>query len=149
MNPTLLQKRKYMGFLKSLIYVLPCKYCRINLKKNFKCLPLKMSVMKNRITFSKYVYKLHEHINKMLGKKSGLSYCDVRERYEHFRARCTSKNMIKKMKNCKTKTIKKKESGCTEPLKGEKSKCIIKIVPQRYKCKTFQMNKTCKKYRVN
>ena len=53
------------------------------------------------------------------------------------------------MKNCKTKTIKKKESGCTEPLKGEKSKCIIKIVPQRYKCKTFQMNKTCKKYRVN
>ena len=25
----------------------------------------------------------------MLGKKSGLTYCQVRERYEHFRARCT------------------------------------------------------------
>ena len=47
--------------------------------------------MKNRTTFSKYVYNLHEHINKMLGKKSGLRYNDVRERYEHFRSRCTKK----------------------------------------------------------
>jgi hypothetical protein len=35
------------------------------------------------------VYKLHETVNKMLKKKSGLTYCDVRERYEHFRSRCT------------------------------------------------------------
>ena len=43
--------------------------------------------MKNRFTFSKYIYDLHEIVNKMLKKKSNLSYCDVRERYEHFRAR--------------------------------------------------------------
>ena len=42
--------------------------------------------MKNRETFSKYVYNLHEHINKMLKKKSNLTYDDVRVRYEHFRA---------------------------------------------------------------
>ena len=33
--------------------------------------------MKNRNTFSRYVYELHETVNKMLGKKSGLTYCDV------------------------------------------------------------------------
>ena len=78
----------------------------------------------------------------MLGKKSGLSYCDVRERYEHFRARCTSeKPKMFKFKNNKTR----KERGCTEPLYGKKSKCVIKIVPQDHKCDTMQINKKCLK----
>lgn len=136
-DPSLLQKKQYMGFILNLENVLPCKYCRINLKKNFKVLPLKMKHMINRYTFSKYIYDLHEHINKMLKKKSGLSYEEIRERYEHFRARCT----------LKVKPIKK-EKGCTESLYGEKSKCVIKIVPQKQKCNTFQMNKSCKKRRI-
>jgi hypothetical protein len=134
-EPTNEQKKYYMNFIFSLKNILPCKYCRINLKKNFKMVPLKMSSMKDRESFSKYVYRLHEHINKMLGKVSNLTYDEVRERYEHFRARCTVK-----------KVVKEKEKGCTESLyKGEKSKCIIKIVPQSRKCKTFQMNSSCKK----
>lgn len=68
-KPTQEQKKQYMNFIKSLIHVLPCKYCRINLVSNFKQLPLRMQDMKNRETFSKYVYALHEHINKMLHKK--------------------------------------------------------------------------------
>ena len=47
-----------------------------------------MKTMKNRLTLSKWMYELHEEINKMLGKKSNLSYNDVRVRYEMFRARC-------------------------------------------------------------
>jgi hypothetical protein len=132
-EPTNEQKKYYMNFILSLKNILPCKYCRINLTKNFKVVPLKMSSMKDRESFSRYIYTLHEHINKMLGKKSNLTYEDVRERYEHFRARCTVKRVVK-------------EKGCTESLyKGEKSKCIIKIVPQSKKCNTFQMNKSCKK----
>ena len=88
-NPTSDDKKHYKNFMLNLQNVLPCKYCRINLKKNYKVLPLKDCHLKNRNEFSRYVYKLHEIINKMLGKKSGLTYCDVRERYEHFRARCT------------------------------------------------------------
>ena len=41
----------------------------------------------------------------------------------------------------------KKEKGCTEPLFGKKSKCIIKIVPKDKKVKTFQMDKKCIKRR--
>jgi hypothetical protein len=39
------------------------------------------------------------------------------------------------------------EKGCTEPIYGEKSKCVLKIIPQKTKCETFQMDKTCIKRR--
>ena len=146
-NPTLKEKKHYMKFIKSLKYTLPCKYCRINLVTNFKALPLTMNCMKNRDTFSRYVYLLHEHINKMLGKRSGLTYCDVRERYEHFRARCTEKKPKIFTLNQLNKTRKKKEKGCTEPLYGKKSKCVIKIIPQDDRRSTFQMDKKCFKHR--
>ena len=77
-DPTNEQKKQYMNFILSLKNILPCKYCRINLKKNFKAIPLKMSSMKDRESFSKYVYHLHEHIYKMLGKVSNLTYAEVR-----------------------------------------------------------------------
>ena len=75
----------------------------------------------------------------MLGKKSGLTYCQVRERYEHFRARCTI-DKPKIFKVIKNKTRKKKEKGCTEPLYGKKSKCVLKIVPQSQKTVSFLSN---------
>ena len=87
-NPTEEQKRQYRNYVLSLQNVLPCGACRKNLKTNFRHLPLKMSDMKSRDTFSRYIYNLHELVNKMLKKKSNLTYCDVRERYEHFRSRC-------------------------------------------------------------
>lgn len=149
-NPSTGDKKHYRDYVLSLQYVLPCKYCRMNLKNNFKHYPLKMSHMKNRDTFSRYIYNLHELVNKMLGKKSGLSYCDVRERYEHFRSRCTlDKPKIFKFKNLnKTKKNKEKEKGCTEPLYGKKSKCVIKIVPQEEKGPTFQMDEKCIKKKL-
>ena len=170
LNPTEEDKKHYRDFILSLQYVLPCKYCRMNLKKNFARLPLKEKDMKSRETFSKYVYELHELINKMLKKKTHLSYADVRERYEHFRSRCTqdeimqktmqsngindlNNNLNKDLINVKEKNStnakKSKESGCTESLHGKKSKCIINIVPQEDKRDSFQMHKECLKTRKN
>jgi hypothetical protein len=145
-EPTTENKKHYREFVYNLRHVLPCKYCRINLANNLKKKPLLMCHMQSRATFSRYIYELHELVNKMLGKKSHLSYCDVRERYEHFRSRCTDeKPRIFTFK--KTSTRKKKEKGCTEPLYGKKSKCIINIVPQEDKTATFQMDKKCIKKR--
>ena len=106
-----------------------------------------MCYMKNRDTFSRYIYELHEVVNKMLNKKSGLTYCDIRERYENFRSRCTEEK-AKVFTFKKTITRNKKEKGCTEPLYGKKSKCVINIVPQEDKIATFQMDKKCIKTRV-
>ena len=46
------------------------------------------------------------------------------------------------------KLMKEKEKGCIEPLYGEKSKCILKIVPQTEKCDSFQIDKKCIKQKV-
>ena len=149
-DPTPEDKVHYRDYILSLQYVLPCKYCRENLKTNLKTLPLTMDQMKNRESFSRYVYELHELVNRMLKKKSNLTYCDVRERYEHFRARCTEENIFKYTKNVKTKKNKgekEKEKGCTEPLYGQKSKCIINIVPQEEKGASLQIDKKCIKSR--
>jgi hypothetical protein len=82
----------------------------------------------------------------MLKKKSNLTYCDVRERYEHFRSRCTEERpTLFKFK--KLKTRKQKEKGCTEPLYGKKSKCIMNIVPQEKKGASIQIDKKCIKTR--
>jgi hypothetical protein len=153
-HPTPEDKKNYKDFILSLRYVLPCKYCRMNLKNNLDKVPITANDMKNREHFSHYVYNLHETVNKMLHKKSHLTYEEVRERYEHFRSRCTEEkpkvfrfiaksNQTRKNNNNKSK----KEKGCTEPLYGKKSKCIIKIVPQEDKGKTFQMDKKCLKSR--
>jgi hypothetical protein len=144
-HPTNEEKKHYMNFILNLKYVLPCKHCRMNLRTNFKQLPLTKKDMKNRDTFSRYVYELHELINKMLNKKSNLSYCMVRERYEHFRARCTTNKP--KIFKYKKYTRKNKEKGCTEPLYGKKSKCIINIVPEELKGESIQIDKKCIKTR--
>jgi|TARA_B110000858_G_scaffold181743_2_gene220471 hypothetical protein len=143
LKPTQQQKHKFKTFINSLQYTLPCKYCRINLKNNFKKYPLSDEIFINRHTFSRYIYNIHELINKMLGKKSGLSYCDVRDRYENFRSRC----VIDKPKIFNYSKFKK-EKGCTTPMYGEKSKCLIKIVPQKSRCKTLTIDKKCLKTKI-
>ena len=149
-NPTCSDKQNYRNFVLNLQNVLPCGKCRKNLKKNFKKLPLTWKCMENRNKFSMYIYKLHELVNKMLNKNSGLSYDDVRERYEHFRARCAkSMKEFEKEKKEMEKEKKEGEKGCTEPLYGEKSKCILKIVPQDTKCETFSINDKCIKKKLD
>jgi hypothetical protein len=144
-NPTTKDKQNYRNYILSLKNVLPCGKCRENLKKNFKKLPLKMEHMKNRHTFSKYIYDLHELVNKMLNKESGLTYEKVRNTYENFRSRCIAtikeKEKIQRMLN---KTVKK-ESGCTRPLYGKKAKCILRIVPQEDRQPTFKVDTQCVK----
>jgi hypothetical protein len=146
-NPTEEQKKHYRDYVLSLQNILPCGACRKNLKTNLKHLPLKMSDMKSRDTFSRYIYNLHELVNKMLKKKSNLSYCDVRERYEHFRSRCVDEKP-KVFKYSEIKTRKNtKEKGCTEPLYGKKARCILNIVPQEEKGQSIQIDKKCMKHR--
>lgn len=146
-HPTLEQKNQYRDYVLSLRNVLPCGACRKNLTNNLKQYPLQMKYMKNRDTFSRYIYNLHEIVNSMLKKKSNLTYCDVRERYEHFRSRCVDdKPKVFNYSELKTKKTKN-EKGCTEPLYGKKARCILNIVPQEEKGQSIQIDKKCMKHR--
>jgi len=132
-NPKIEDKKNYMNFILNLQYILPCKKCRQNLKKNFKILPITINVMKNRETFSRYVYDLHEVINKMLNKKSNLTFEDVQKKYENFRAKCSKKD-----------SKENKHKGCSVPIASrKKSKCIIKIVPEDSTEESFQIHPKC------
>ncbi len=136
-EPTKEHKINYYNFYSNLVNILPCKYCRENLCKNFKKLPLNKSVFKNRDSLSRYIYALHEEVNKMLGKKSNLTYEMVRDRYEHFRSRCLNEKEIKIQKT-------NKETGCTQSLYGVKGKCVLNIVPKTKKIKSFNIDSECK-----
>ncbi len=126
----------YYFFINLLLYILPCGSCRTNLKDNLDALNFKKNkhhIFKNRKNFSMFIYNLHETVNKMLEKPSGLSYCDVRDFYEHFRALCT--------KN-------KAHNGCTKLQHTGKTrvkpKVIIYFVPYDKNIKTTKIHKKCK-----
>jgi hypothetical protein len=129
-SPSEEQKMYYYNFYSNLQNILPCKYCRDNLSK----ISFSMDIFKNRDVLSRYIYNLHETINTMLGKTSGLCYEDVRDRYEHFRSRCLENPKKNKETNYK---------GCTEPLYGVKSKCVLNIVPKDNRRNSFKMDPKC------
>ena len=134
-------KDNYYKFIISLEKVLPCRYCRENYSKNLKNTNFSKKVFNNRDSLSRFLYNLHEEVNKMLGKESGLSFEEVRSRYEHFRARCLEGDQSKKI------IIKEKyakENGCVDPLYGTKSKCVLQIVPKTSKVKSFRMSPKCR-----
>ena len=135
-HPSVADKKHYRDFILNLQYVLPCKFCRENLIKNFKELPLTLNCMTSRETFSKYIFELHELVNRMLNKHSNLTYIEVRDRYEHFRSRCND-TASKQIQDPKI------EKGCTDPLHGLKSKCVLKIVPFSSKEQTMKIDKKC------
>ena len=75
----------------------------------------------------------------MLNKKSKLTFNQVRDRYEHFRSRCL--NNDKEDKSKKNELI---EKGCTDPLYGVKSKCVMNIVPKSSKKESLKIDSKCK-----
>ena len=64
-KPSKEQKENYYQYFKSLENILPCKYCRDNYKENLKKLKFGKNSFKDRDTLSKFVYKLHEMVNKI------------------------------------------------------------------------------------
>jgi hypothetical protein len=121
-KPTEKEKNNYKRFIYSLGHTLPCKYCRINYANNLKKHPITSKHLMNRNSFSRYIYNLHNIVNKMLNKPNNLSYNDIKDRYEHFRARCN-----------------KTKKRCSTALTGKKTRCILKIVSINNKSKSFQI----------
>ncbi len=108
-KPTMAEKKHHRDFVYNMVHILPCIHCRTNLESNLVKYPLTMKHLKDRNTFSRYIYKLHEMINGMLGKKSGLSYTDVKNKYEYFRSACDTEA---------SRNNPSIELGCTIPLGG-------------------------------
>lgn len=146
-RPTAEQKRSYREFVNNLQNILPCGKCRANLPKNLEEVPLTDYALRSRRQFSRWMYRLHEQVNKMLGKRSGLTYEDVAQRYENFRARCIEapKPETETIHICKSRKPSgtNEEAGCVVPITGIRSKCIISIVPKEVEYPSFIMDDAC------
>ena len=140
-RPDKATQRKYWRFVRSLGDVLPCRYCRENFGKNLQMCHVSKRHFRDRASFSRFIYDLHETVNTMLGKTSGLSYDKVRRRYENFRSRCLQEGTCEPGPDASAPPAL--EKGCTEPLYGKKSKCVLRIVPKESHHRTFAMDQQC------
>jgi len=133
LHPNVADKKHYREFVLSLQHILPCRYCRENFSKNLKKVPLRDRDLSSRTAFSKWLYRFHKHVNKMLGKKTSCTYVEIRDKYEHFRSRCGTKQKTKK------------EKGCVKSYHGNKKlKCVVKVMPEEScTCASIDFTKSC------
>lgn len=120
-NPTEENKIKYKKFFRLVGDLLPCFHCRESYNNFIKCGITKLddSVFENRESLTKWLYYVHEAVNKKLGVDYGVSYEDVVIRYESYRASCNQNDIIEKLnsKGCDTTVDKKTISYIVENTK--------------------------------
>lgn len=86
-NPTKEDKIQYEHFFRSLEYVLPC-----GCKKSYgqfiaSDVLLDDNVFKDRDSLTKWVYDLHERVNKKLGKTYNVTYEEIYKKYNSYRTK--------------------------------------------------------------
>jgi hypothetical protein len=91
-NPTEQDKANYFTFMMTLGTVLPCGKCRKNYLKNLVSLNFSTKDLKNRASFSNFVYRLHTHVNRLTEGSFAVSFQDLRDNFELFRARSCHAN---------------------------------------------------------
>ena len=94
-NPTVTQKRKYKEYFLNLGHVLPCSLCQTSYNffindKNSDTF-LSDNVFKSRLTLAKWVFNLHNRVNKKLNVNYKISFEDFVNKYESYRAKCNPK----------------------------------------------------------
>ena len=76
-QPSYSDKVKMQQFMKSISYILPCKYCRISFAKYSISLPI-IDYLDNREKMIEWLYKIHNKVNKKLIKHvSSNTYCKL------------------------------------------------------------------------
>lgn len=91
-EPTDDEKNNYRVYFETLADTLPCEECRSSYSKFIKKgeTILDDNALKNRSSLTKWLYYIHEAVNKKLGVNYGVSYDDIVKKYESFRADCST-----------------------------------------------------------
>lgn len=91
LEPTDLDKKNYKDFYISVGNVLPCRFCRESYKDfttKEEETQINDSIFESRDNLMRWVYKLHERVNLKLGMTYGVTFDEVLDRLESFRAKC-------------------------------------------------------------
>lgn len=119
---------EHYKFIKSLEYILPCGKCRDNLTKNKLYQSFSIDThLKNRESFTKFIFQLHEEVNKLLGKKPFEGgYEGAMAQINYLRAQCSSDA--------------KSYGGCLGAPQGRKPvQCQIRIVDAQNNLPSFSI----------
>ncbi len=85
--PTTLEREGYTQWFLLFGVTLPCGACKKNFKKNLDAIKFHPIIdMCSRTAFAKCVWRLHNEVNRVLGKKIFISFEDMNEFYEQLRA---------------------------------------------------------------
>lgn len=92
LNPTPEDKENYKTFFIKVGDTLPCGYCRESYKQYIKegKTALTDETMESRENLTRWLYEIHEAVNRKLGMSYGITYEHVANRYESYRAQCVS-----------------------------------------------------------
>lgn len=129
-TPTQPQRLEFAKTLLSILSTLPCNLCIDNSSGNLVQLGFqkphtpsrlaKSKFLKNRDTFTRFIFDFHNQVSKMLGKDTSyIDYDEVMEDLEIGRASCSSKRKIGEIG----------EIGCVQP-QYKACKTMIYIVPR-------------------
>ena len=105
-RPTQKDKDNFKIFYSSIANVLPCKYCRDSFVGFLEDEDTRLtdSVLESRSSLTKWIFRIHNKVNKKLDVDYGLTYDDFVNKYESFRAKCVKDANI---------------NGCNMPLKDK------------------------------
>lgn len=67
-NPNIDEQNKFRNFFTMIGQYLPCEKCRVNYKTNIQTLPLTDVVLSSRNNLIKWLFDLHNIVNKETGK---------------------------------------------------------------------------------
>lgn len=89
-EPTEQQKKDYHDYFVLLGKVLPCKYCRDSYSNFIQNGNSKLTEadLESREALSRWFYRMHNTVNDKLGVDYGVTYEDLSNRFESFRAKC-------------------------------------------------------------
>ncbi|ARF11110.1 disulfide thiol oxidoreductase, Erv1 / Alr family [Hokovirus HKV1] len=92
LEPSEQEKEDYYNFYTYLKYVLPNKESRKSYKLVINNPEFKLSknVFDNRNSLTLWVFNIHNYYNKLLNKNYVISFTQVNEKYESYRAKCNS-----------------------------------------------------------
>jgi len=106
LSPTEEEKRQFRNFFESLQFVIPCCICKTHFQQHISEGEFKLTdeVFRDRLSLTRWLYNLHCKVNKELGYDYDISFNDICNKYNAYRATCdmTPKDKIIAYKSATT-----------------------------------------------
>lgn len=118
-EPTTNERNYYKIYFEELANTLPCEECRESYKKFISEGETKLDdeALKDRSSLTKWLYYIHNAVNNKLGINYGVSYDDLVQKYEAFRADCGSVEIKEQTGQCSAAPSKKAHSYQVDSIK--------------------------------